>query len=328
MAFKPPHRLFRSGENKKMRQPTEQDERMTRYLLGDLPETEQTAVEQEYFADPEKFEDVWAAENELVDRYVRGRLSRGERDLFERNYLQSPRHRERVATGRKLLEAADRLVSESGVAPQAITPAPGRLMEMLKALLTPRFLAPATAFLLLLSFLSWMMIERSRLNEELERAQAQLADQQRREREIAAQLDAEREQGAQWKSRYERALESFPKMPSLTPPSILSFLLKPGGGTRNGGDPHQQITIPRETEMVNLQMKIDKGDSRRLQATIKAVGRPEFWRRSIKPRSGVITVTVPANKLPVNDYILTLSVATPTGETEEISNAQFRVLRK
>ena len=74
---------------------------MTRYLLGDLPETEQTAVEQEYFADQEKFEEVWAAENDLVDRYVRGRLSRAERELFERNYLQSPKHRERVATCQK-----------------------------------------------------------------------------------------------------------------------------------------------------------------------------------------------------------------------------------
>jgi hypothetical protein len=54
----------------------EQGERMTRYLLGDLPETEQTAVELEYFADPEKFEEIWSAENDLVDRYMRGGLSR------------------------------------------------------------------------------------------------------------------------------------------------------------------------------------------------------------------------------------------------------------
>ena len=51
---------------------TEQGEPMTRYLLGDLPETEQTAVEQEYFADPEKFEEIWSAENDPVDRYMRG----------------------------------------------------------------------------------------------------------------------------------------------------------------------------------------------------------------------------------------------------------------
>jgi hypothetical protein len=302
---------------------------MTRYLLGDLPETEQTAVEQEYFADPEKFEEVWAAENDLVDRYVRGRLSRGERELFERNYLQSPKHRERVATGRKLLEAADRQAPESGVGPQAITLAPGRLMEKLMALLTPRLLAPATAFLLLLSFLSWMMIERSRLNEEIERAQAQLSDQQRREAEISAQLAAEREQGAQLKSRLDRLLESIAQTTSLTPPSILSFILKPGGGTRNGADPHQQITIPRETDMVKLQVKIDKGDSREYLASIRAVGvgGPGIYQRSLKPRSGMITVTVQANKLPVNDYFLTFSAKTPRGETEEII-IPFRVLRK
>jgi hypothetical protein len=310
----------------KMQRTTEHDERMTRYLLGDLPETEQIAVEQEYFADPEKFEEVWAAENDIVDRYLRGRLSRGERELFERNYLQSPKHRERVVVARKLLEAADRQVSESG---RAVVPAPSRLTEALKALVTPRFLAPATAFMLLLSILSWMMIERSRLNEELAKTQARLSDQQRREREIEGQLAAEREQGAQLKSRLDRLLESIARMPSLAPPSILSFLLKPGGPTRTEGDPQQQISIPRETDLVKLQMKIEKGDSRRFQAAIRAVGGPQVWsQRSLKPEAGAITVTVPANKLPVNDYIVTLSVMTPTGEMEEINQYVFRVIRK
>jgi anti-sigma factor RsiW len=311
-----------------MQQTTEQDERVTRYLLGDLPEIEQTVVEQGYFADPEKFEEVWAAENELVDRYVRGRLSRSERELFERNYLKSPKHRERVATARKLLEVADRHVAESGVAPRVVEPAPSRLMEMLSFLLTPRFLAPAAAFLLLLSLLSWLAIERSRLNDELEKTQAQLSDQQRREREIADQLAAAREQGSQLKSHLDRLLESIAQIRTLTPPRVLSFLLKPGGGARNGGDPQQQITIPRETDLVKLQMKIKKGDSRGFQASIRAVGEPEVWSQSsLKPRSGAITVTIPANKLPVNDYILTLSATTTTGETEEITYV-FRVLRK
>jgi hypothetical protein len=305
---------------------TEHDERTIRYLLGDLPETEQTAVEQEYFVDPEKFEEVWAAENDLVDRYVRGRLSRRERNLFERNYLQSPKHRERVAVSRKLLEAADRQVDESS---RVIVPAPSRLMEIFKALITPRFLAPAAAFLLLLSILSWVMIERSRLNEELGKAQARLSDQERIEREITGQLAAEREQGAQLKSQLDRLLESIAQMPSLTPPSILSFLLKPGGSARTEGEPHQQITIPRETDLVKLQMKVEKGDSRRFQAAIRPVGGLQVWsQRSLKPVAGAITVTVPANKLPMNDYFLTLSATTPTGETEEMNPYVFRVIRK
>ena len=310
-----------------MQQTAEQYERMARYLLGDLSETEQMAVEQEYFADPEKFEEVWAAENDIVDRYLRGRLSRGEREMFERNYLQSPKHRERVAVARKLLEAADRQVAESG---RAIVPAPSGLMEALKALITPRFLAPTAAFLLLLSILSWIMIERSRLNEELGKTRAQLSDQQAREREIERQLAAEREQGVQLKSQLDSLLEKIAQMPSLTPPSILSFILKPGGPTRTPGEPQHQITIPRETDLVKLQMKVEKGDSRRFQANIRAVGGPQVWRsqQALKPRSGEVTVTVPANKLPVEDYFLTLSVTTPTGETEVINTYTFRVMRK
>jgi hypothetical protein len=310
---------IRSGENK-MQRTTEQAERMARYLLGDLPETEQIAVEQEYFTDPEKFEDVWAAENDLVDRYVRGRLSRGERELFERNYLQSPKHRERVALARKLLEAADRQAAES-------SPASNRLLETLSALLTPRFLAPAAAFLVLLSILSWLLVERSRLNDEIGKAQAQFSDQQRREREVADQLKAEREQSRNLKSELDRLLESIVTKPSLKPPSILSFLLTRGQARTEGSD-QPQITIPPTTDLVRLQMKIDKNDSRRFQGAIRAVGGPQVWsQRSLKPKSGAITVNIPADKLPVNDYILTLSATTPTGETEEIGYS-FRVIRK
>ena len=302
---------------------------MTRYLLGDLPETEQTALEQEYFTDPEKFEEVWAAENDLVDRYVRGRLSRAERKLFERNYLQSPKHRERVAIARKLLEAVDRPVAEGWGAPRVASTAPSRLMERLNTLLTPRFLAPSAAFLLLLSALSWLLVERSRLNEELGKAQSRLSDQQRLDREIMDQLAAEREQSGKLKSDLDRALETLAQMPSLTAPSILSFLLRPMLTPRGEGETQLPITISRKTDLVRLQMKIEKGDSRRFQATVRQVGGPPVWnQRLLKPRSGVITVNVPAGKLPVEDYILTLSATTAAGETEEINRYAFRVLRK
>jgi hypothetical protein len=312
-----------------MRQTIEQDERMNRYLLGDLPETEQIALEQEYFADSEKFEKVWAAENDLVDRYVRGRLSRAERELFERNYLQSPKHRERVATARKLVEAVDRLVVEGEVAPRVEAPGPSRLMEILNTLLTPRFLAPSAAFLLLVSAFSWLLVERARLNEELGKTQARLSDQQRLDREILDKLAAEREQSGKLKSELDRALETLAQRPTLTPASILSFLLTPMLRPRGEGETEQQITITRKIDLVRLQMKIEKGDSRRFQATVRQVGGPPVWnQRLLKPRSGLITVNVPADKLPAEDYILNLSATTPAGEMEEINNYPFRIIRK
>ena len=307
---------------------TEHDERTIRYLLGDLPETEQTAVEQEYFVAPEKFEEVWAAENDLVDRYVRGRLSRRERNLFERNYLQSPKHRERVAVSRKLLKAADSRDAALGVATRVIAPAQSRLMEILNALRRPKFLLPATASLLLLSALSWMALESSRLNEELGKARSQLSDQQRHEREIQDQLVAEREQNGRLKAELDRLMETLAPKPPKSPPSIISFLLRAILSPRGVGADQQPITIPPGTDMVRLQMVIANGDSRRFQASIRAVEGSQVWsRRSLKPGSGAITVNVPADKLPMNDYILTLSATNPTGETEEINRYGFRVRR-
>ncbi len=297
---------------------------MTRYLLGDLSEAEQTALELECLADGEKFEDVWAAEYDLVDRYARGELSRRERELFERNYLRSPLHRERVAVARELLGIIGRQAAESAVAP-----APGGLIETLKALLTPRFLAPAAVLLALLSVASWMMIERSRMSGELEKVQAQLSDQRRREREIEDRLLAEREQNDKLKSEIDRLLETIAQKPAQSPPSVFSFLLAPAVGTREGAVDQQIITIPPRTDLVRLRLKVGKGDWRSFQATIRAVGGPQVWeRRSLKPQSGAITVNMPANRLPEDDYILTLSATTPTGETEEINRYPFRILRK
>ena len=98
---------------------------------------------------------------------------------------------------------------------------------------------------------------------------------------------------------------------------------------RGDGETEQRITITRKIDLVRLQMKIEKGDSRRFQATVRQVGRPHVWnQRLLKPRSGVITVNVPADKLPVEDYILTLLATTPAGEMEEINSYAFRILKK
>src|SRR5262252_429984 len=86
-----------------------------RYLVGDLPEAEQAALEQEFLFDDEAFERVWEIENEIVDRFARGRLKGHEKELFERHYLASPVHRERVLLARRLVRAADSGPETTGV---------------------------------------------------------------------------------------------------------------------------------------------------------------------------------------------------------------------
>src|SRR5215831_8715394 len=84
-----------------------------RYLLGELAEADQAALEQELLIDQGKFDQVWAVENELVDSYVRGEMSRADRERFEIHYLASPLHRERVAIAESFLTNIDQAVGET-----------------------------------------------------------------------------------------------------------------------------------------------------------------------------------------------------------------------
>jgi hypothetical protein len=319
-----------------MQRTTEQFERMARYLLGDLPENEAVIVEQEYFADPEKLEAMWAAENDLVDRYVRDRLSRGERELFERNYLRSPKHRERVAVARKLLEVADRRDAESGPMPQVLGSSSRRRaqFEFANWLKMPRLGLAAAMAILIFGGLALLALERARLSAELERAKTQLSDQQRRVQETADQLAAERAQNGSLQSEVDRLRGALARQPAPSPgggdrPSIFSFFLKPMITLRGEGAAQQQIAIPRETDQLRLQMKVETDNARKYRAAIRTVEGAQIWtQRSLTPRSGVISVNAPADKFPLGDYILTISATTATGETEEVNRYSFRVVRR
>src|ERR1041384_5313276 len=83
------------------------ENRIQRYLLGDLAEPEQFALEQQILVDGEAFERAEAIENDLIDSYVRGGLTASQKGLFEKNYLASAAHRERVGFARNLVRVAD-----------------------------------------------------------------------------------------------------------------------------------------------------------------------------------------------------------------------------
>lgn len=313
-----------------MQHAQKQDERLVRYLLGDLTEEEQTALEQEYFNDQEKFEEIWATENDLIDDYVRDRLPLAQRELFERNYLQSPKHRERVAVAEKLLKAADQLAMDDKA--QTTLSWPGWLKQTFQR---PRMLQQGMAFAALaLLFLSagLLLFERARLNRELQNTQAQLAEQQRRRQESANQLAVEREQSDKLKSELQELQESIAQKPVPSPQpnrmSVFSFLLSPIR-VRTGDSSQQQMVISRDVGLVRLRMTVEQGDSRKFQATIRTVGGEQIWdRQSITPRSNVVSINVPANRLPMGDYILRLSAKNSSGEMEEVNRYYFRVIRK
>jgi hypothetical protein len=89
-----------------MMTPDDEEARLTRYLLGQLPAQEQAEVEERYLSDPDYHLALRAAERDLIDRYVRGELS--DHEAFETHYLSSPARRARAEFAQALAQWSDR----------------------------------------------------------------------------------------------------------------------------------------------------------------------------------------------------------------------------
>lgn len=320
----------------------ESREAMTRYLLGQMTETDQHALEQEFFTDSEKFDQVWAVENELVDAYVRNRLPRRERELFEHHYLQSPKHRERVAFARMLLEAADETATASVTDSAPVASWWQRLLESLRGSQMLLVGAMSAAMLLLTVGVLWLLVERSRLSDQLASEQSGRVTQAQREQELSRriqelekQVASEHQQNEQTNSELTRLREELRQTQAQRPapsqssqPALLSFLLIPGG-VRAGGE-MQQLKIPSGIRQAQLRVKVEANDYRSFQAKLRAVDGDEILSRSALKANAqsFVTVTVPASRLASGDYILTLSGVTSSGETEEVNRYSFRVNRQ
>lgn len=74
----------------------DEQELLYKYLLGELPEEQQTELEQRYFTDDALFERLMAVEDELINRYAGNESSDEERKRMERYFLMSQGRRKRL----------------------------------------------------------------------------------------------------------------------------------------------------------------------------------------------------------------------------------------
>lgn len=298
-----------------------------RYLLGQLTEVEQAALETQFFADAVRLEEVWAAENQLVDDYVRERLPRTERQQFEQHYLASPRHRERVAFARQLLKTVDEATAQAAESMRQ----PERWANFWALLRGPQL-----AWGLALAALLVMLIGGTKLLRERAHLRAQLTAtqtaQQQRERELAERLAAaqtQNEQRAAALAELERLRNATPT-PSITPPppapKVLAFVLS--AGLLRGSDKAQQLAIPPGTSQIELRLRLETRDYATYQIQLRTVeGAALLTRSQLKLRADQLAVALPANKLRAGDYILTLSGVAAAGTIEEVNRYFFRVSR-
>ena len=309
-----------------------------RYLLGELAEVDQAALEQELLIDRGKFEQVWAVENELVDSYVRGEMSRADRKRFESHYLASPLHRERVAIAESFLTNIDQADGETvGVSEkQPLVPRRRKFpLRSPRPVFGPVFGMVLVMALLLTFGLVWSFIERVRLTGQIANVQKEAQTEReflkQREREQASRnqefekqiADVSRSNG-----QLKAELEQLRQRRQSAAPTILSFLLTPA--PERGEKAPPQSTISLLTGKALLWMELDHNDYANYQVILQTVeGREILRSRTSKVRFGkdraFATLPVKAGELTKGDYILILFGQTADGKIEEIDRYFFRV---
>lgn len=310
-----------------------QENLIRRYLLGDLPEAEQLALEQGFFADDEKFEQIWAAENQLLDSYVRNALAPAERDLFEKNYLASPVHRERLAFARSLVQAVDRpprpAASDSlqGLASRA------GFSRWFGGHFLQWSAAAATLFLVVAGL--WLLAERGRLRDQMHQLQQAKAAEQQRAAELENRIAEERKRQEELAYELGRLREEqnkgekpTPPAPEVSPPrSVVSLLLSPM--ILRGIGETAQVKIPPATTEVRLQLKIQESSARNFRVSLRTIEGAQVWNASASRKgAAMLNVTVPAARLSTNDYILTLSANDAANQPQEVGRYFFRVIKQ
>ena len=95
-----------------------EQESLRRYLLGSIPPEEIAALEERLLTDTVFYDELLMVEDELIDQYLSGEQSGAERESFEAHFILAPERQQKVRFARalkKYLSRIDELESEDVV---------------------------------------------------------------------------------------------------------------------------------------------------------------------------------------------------------------------
>ncbi len=319
---------------------SESEQTIRRYLLGELSETEQSALEEKYFTDPPALDQILKAESELVDSYVRGQLDSDVHKRFEQSYLAHPARSDRVKFAAALAARLDQIEeTATGSEQQQIS----SVSWWQRLLASFRGRSPTLRFSMALATLVvtlggvWIFVETRRRQSELAQAEASRETEQRREREEAQQTADRRrlaeDLAAKQGSDPQQISQPTPNSTESSAPRSVSIALTVGGVRGGGSTEMPTLIILPGTTQARLLLNLKENNYPTYHASLKTIAGAEvFSQRGVKPgraKPGASFVfTVPAHKFASGDYVLTLRGINPDGEVDDLSKSLFRVEKK
>lgn len=295
---------------------------ITNFLLGALPESEAERLDELSVTDDDFAERLRAVEDDLVDDYVRGDLSKDALARFNSSYLASTKRREKVTFAKTLADTLDRLpVVHAG---QAEAKSRSRWFAV------PSLQWGLAAALVILVAGGYLLFENKHLRSQLAQMKAEHGVLEQREQELQRQHSSntatERELArvrlrlAELEQQLAAGDQGDPEQSEV---KLIAFHLEP---QRRGISRLPQLNIPAGTDVISFTLEVDPNDYVAYDLLLKdtATGR-DVWRsgklKVIKP----VQVKLSASLLKSKNYVLELSGISANGAAEIMSSYPFRV---
>jgi anti-sigma factor RsiW len=323
----------------------ENDDLIRRYLLGELSEDEREQFERRLMSEDDLYQQLLINEDELIDEYVSGTLPEHDRAKFSRQFLQVPELRQDIRFAVALRNRAQKAAPQTTEEGSSKTSRPS-LFDWLGTFFMQPVLgaALATALLAVVLLTVWLAVQNSRLRQQVEQLQARQTPTPAPPQDLQEQLTSERLRNEQLSAELRRAQEAnaggarpveepqerrpTPK-PTGESATFVAFTLTPGL-SRGESEGWKRISLQPGVREARIRLDLPEAAYRSYRVTVRTLdgGREILQRQGLRDVGGkFVQLSIAAALLSPNDYEILLSGTLPSGETEEISRYNFRVLK-
>ena len=272
-----------------------EQEYLRRYLLGSLPPEEIAALEERLLTDTVFYDELLMVEDELIDQYLSGEQSGAERESFEAHFSLAPERQQKVRFARalkKYLSRIDELEPEDVVIAEASLSGPASPVDPSKS---KRSFLPflPTNHILAYSLAATFVVVIGLVT---------------------------------W-----MAVNRL-KNPGLGETGqVLAVVLTPGLSRSLDSGQIKKISIPPETQTLELQLELPKAEYASYRAEVlrsdqTIVATIEGLKPATTSAKASITVPVSASLIKREDYSVKLAGKRADGIYEDVAGYVFRVL--
>lgn len=340
-----------------MSKQTYNDQTITRYLLGSLPEVEAEHYDELSFTDDEFAESLKAAEKDLIDAYTENELTGEELEQLKSHYLASPIRREKVKFAQAFRSLSEKDAQaqvgavRSETLPRSATKRKGSgWFSALSFFTGPRPALQwglAAAALALMIAGGWLVFENARLRQQVSETQPSRDALLQREEELRRELERQRSLSTQTEQELTRARDDRARLevelkqqeqqraakqqaPASSSVSIASFVLVP---QMRGAGQIQTISIPVDKNFVGMRLDLEPGDHAAYRVALLNQSNNQALWRSGKLRARVtgngkaLGVSFRADLLKPQVYVLRVTGVSASGASDIVGDYPFRVVR-